>query len=135
MVLRSLLLGCLYLLVFSAAGATPDKSGASEVRSRIIERKLEDWKIKKVAFDEATLDEALSFFKTEAKNLDPEKKGVNFVVTPAARAEAGDGKVSLTLDDVPMAVALKYTVEMLHLTYRVDPFVIMIDKPAADAGR
>lgn len=121
----------IHALMFAAPpakSAPPD----GQVRSRIIERKLEDWKIKKVAFDEATLDEALAFFKTEARKLDPEKKGVNFVVTPAARAAAGDGKVSLTLDDVPLAVALKYTVEALRLAYRVDPFVIMIDKPAEE---
>lgn len=101
-----------------------------QVRARIIERKLEDWKIKKVQFDEVTLDEALAFFKAEAKRLDPEQKGLNFVVSPAAQSAAAEGRVTLTLDEVPIAVALKYTVEMLRLAYRVDPFVVMIDRPA-----
>ena len=101
-----------------------------QARVRIVERKLEDWKIKKVVFDEATLDEALAFFKAEAKKLDPEQKGLNIVVSPAAQEAATDGRVTLTLDEVPISVALKYTVEMLRLAYRVDPFVIMIDKAA-----
>lgn len=117
----------------SAADAPPARTLRPEeqVRARIIERKLEDWKIKKVAFNEATLDEALAFFKAEAKRLDPEQKGLNFVVSPAAQSASADGRVTLTLDEVPISVALKYTVEMLRLTYRVDPFVVMIDRAAA----
>lgn len=119
-------------LTASGADAPPVKPMRpdEQARVRIVERKLEDWKIKKVVFDEATLDEALAFFKAEAKKLDPEQKGLNIVVSAAAQAMAADGRVTLTLDEVPISVALKYTVEMLRLTYRVDPFVIMIDKPA-----
>lgn len=123
----------LSVLSARAADAPPAKvlRPEEQVRARIIERKLEDWKIKKVTFDDVTLDEALAFFKAEAKKLDPEQRGLNFVVSPAAQAASAEGRVTLTLDEVPVAVALKYTVEMLRLTYRVDPFVIMIEKSAA----
>jgi hypothetical protein len=110
-----------------ARKARPDEL----VRVRVAERKLEEWKIKKVEFSEATLEDALAFFKAEAKKLDPEKKGLNFVVSPAAAAQS---KITLALDEVPIGVALRYAVEMLHLEYRVEPFVIVIDKPAAKAS-
>lgn len=132
MMLRFFVFGLFLISIQAFAAEAPLARQArpeEQSRVRIVERKLEEWKIKKVAFDEAALDDVLAFFKAEAKKLDPEQKGLNFVVSPAARAAATDGRVTLALDGVPIAVALKYTVEMLHLVYRVDPFVIMIDKP------
>lgn len=104
-----------------------------QARIRVVERKLEDWKLKKVVFAEATLDEALAFFKAQAKTLDPEQKGLNFMVSPATSA-AAQAKVTLSLDEVPISVALRYTVDMLRLEYRVEPFVIVIDTPAAKSS-
>jgi hypothetical protein len=127
------------VLIVAAAGAgeaPPLKRAKSEDAARvlIVERKLEDWRIKKVIFSEAGLDDAVAFFKAEAKKADPEQKGLNFVVSPAASAAAAGGKITLALDDVPLAVALRYAVETIGLEYRVEPFVILIDKPAAKAS-
>lgn len=118
------------LLLAGAAGAPPRKPVLPEdaVRVRITERKLEEWKIQKVEFREATIDQVLDFLKSEARKLDPEQRGLNFVLSPAAATGA---KVTLTLDEVPFGVALRYAVEAAGLEFRVEPFVIVIDKPPA----
>lgn len=136
--MKCLMPGCIWpvalmALSASAAEAPPAKPlrPDEQVRARIVERKLEDWRVKKVAFDEATVDEALAFFKAEAKKVDPEGKGLNFVLSPGAQATAAEGRITLTLDEVPLGIALRYSLEMIGLEYRVEPFVVMIDKRRA----
>src|SRR6202034_1157344 len=49
-------------------------------------------------FNNATIEEATNFLSIESKRLDPEKKGVNFVILPEASTTAKP--VSITLNNV-----------------------------------
>ncbi|MBX7209762.1 MAG: M56 family metallopeptidase [Verrucomicrobiaceae bacterium] len=59
-----------------------------------------------VSFRDATLTEAVEFFRVKSKEVDPEKKGINIVlVGDAAKSPA---KLTLDLKQVPLTEALKY---------------------------
>ncbi len=54
-------------------------------------------------FNNATIEEATNFLSIESKRLDPNHKGVNFIIQPEASATAKP--VTLTLNNVPLGEA------------------------------
>ena len=91
-----------------------------------IERKLHDIMLPNVHFEDATLQEAVEFFRKESVELDAEKKGVQFVL----RGDTGGigGVIDLKLSEVPLVEALKYVVEISGTAYRVDGVAVVIGK-------
>ncbi len=51
-------------------------------------------------FNNATIEEATNFLSVESKRLDPNHKGVNFIIQPEASSSAKP--VTLTLNNVPL---------------------------------
>jgi general secretion pathway protein D len=75
-------------------------------------------------FNNATIEEATNFLSIESKRLDPDHKGVNFVIQPEASTT---GKpVSLTLNNVPLGEALRYVCQLANVKYKVQEFAISI---------
>ncbi|TAG10034.1 MAG: type II and III secretion system protein [Verrucomicrobia bacterium] len=118
--------------------------------------KLRSIIIPQVNFEDTTVEEAVDFLRQrsielDTKELDPEKKGINFVVrrprtnTAAPAADAGldagaaDAAPALGVADpsalrikelrirnVPLAVALQYICEQTQLQYKVDEFSVTL---------
>jgi hypothetical protein len=114
--------------------------------------KLRTIVIPMIDFENVTVEEAVDFLRLRAKDLDkaeldPSKKGVNFVIrrprpaaspAPAAGAKPVDklpdsvadpGSIRITelrLRNVPLAVALKYICDSARLRYRVDDFAVTL---------
>jgi general secretion pathway protein D len=128
-----------------------------------ITEKLRRIIVPKISFEDTTVEEAIDFLRLRATELDtteldPSKRGVNFVIRrpkPAAGAAAGgDAGVlagggdqplvgttdpstlrirELRLSNVPLAVALKYICEQAKLRYKVDDFAVTL-VPATETG-
>ncbi|MBK8092403.1 MAG: hypothetical protein IPK32_10625 [Verrucomicrobiaceae bacterium] len=62
-----------------------------------------------VEFQEATLDEAISFIRIKSRDADPAKQGVNILLKPGGGANA---KITLSLKNVPVNEALRYIAEL-----------------------
>jgi general secretion pathway protein D len=75
-------------------------------------------------FNNATIEEATNFLSIESKRLDPEHKGVNFVIQPEASTTAKP--VSITLNNVPLGEALRYVCQLANVKYKVQEFAISI---------
>jgi len=75
-------------------------------------------------FNNATIEEATNFLSIESKRLDPEKRGVNFVIQPEASTTAKP--VSITLNNVPLGEALRYVCQLANVKYKVQDFAISI---------
>ena len=77
-----------------------------------------------VAFKNATLTEAVEFFRAKSRALDPDKKGVNIVLNGGA--EKSDARLTLDLKNIPLREALRYVAQLaaLHLVASEDSFVI-----------
>ena len=131
-----------------------------------ITEKLRRIVIPKIDFADTTVEEAIDFLRLRASELDtleldPAKKGVNFVVrrprstgvtAPAAEGAAADATApaaealptattdvgalrvkELRIRNVPLAVALKYICDQTKLRYKVDDFAVTL-VPQTESG-
>ena len=75
-------------------------------------------------FDNATIEGATNFLSLESKRLDPNHKGINFIIQPLASSSAKP--ISLTLNNVPLEVALRYVCQLANVKYKVQDYAISI---------
>jgi general secretion pathway protein D len=83
-------------------------------------------------FNNATIEEATNFLSVESKRLDPDKKGVNFIIQPEASSTAKP--VTLTLNNVPLGEALRYVCQLANVKYKVQDYAISIVPFNADTN-
>ncbi len=125
------------------AGQRPSAVGVN------IEFKLKNMLIPVVDFDDTTVEEAIDFLRQRAQELDkweldPIKKGINFVIrkprigggAPDAEldVEGGLGAIDpgsarvkeLKLRNVPLSSVLQYICEQARLRYKVDDFAVTL---------
>ncbi len=127
-----------------------------------ITEKLRRIVIPRIDFEDTTVEEAIDFLRLrsvelDTLELDPDKKGVNFVIRRPRNtaiggagdgldAAAGDGggllgggdpgalRINeLRLRNVPLAVALKYIGDATKLRYKVDDFAVTL-VPQTETG-
>ncbi len=141
-------------------GSSGESSGVA-----YITEKLRSIIIPRIDFDDTTVEEAIDFLRLrstelDVTELDPSKKGVNFVIrrpraTGGAGAAAPDGGLDaapaadalpaiasdpgalrvkeLRIRNVPLAVALKYICDQTKLRYKVDDFAVTL-VPQTESG-
>ncbi len=71
-----------------------------------------------VEFREASVEEALEFFRVKARDLDPAKQGVNILLKAGDPAKAVE--LTLSLKNVPLTEALRYVAELANLELQAD---------------
>jgi len=122
-----------------------------------ITEKLRRIVLPRVDFEDTTVEEAIDFLRMrsvelDTSELDPTKKGVNFVIRrpragavgadagadagglPLATADPGALRVrELRIRNVPLAVALKYICDQTKLRYKVDDFAVTL-VPQTETG-
>lgn len=81
-------------------------------------------------FRNTKLDDAIAFLRAKSKELDPDGKGVNFVVKKGVETEA---EISLRLSNVPLDDAVRYIVELAQAAYSVEDQTIVIHPKSAGA--
>ncbi|MES2997220.1 MAG: Amuc_1098 family type IV pilus outer membrane protein [Verrucomicrobiota bacterium] len=102
-----------------------------------ISSKLDRIIIPKIAFDSATIFEAVNFLRSKAAELDttepdPAQRGFNITInlgapdSPAAKA-AAEQPINLQLTNVPVSHVLKYITEITRTSYTVDDFAVIIN--------
>lgn len=113
--------------------AAPDGAQSSSAQRRMsLASKLAKLRLPSIVFDQVSLQEALEFLKVRARDVDPERKGIDFVMAlPAAQAAA---TLSLNLTDVPVEEVLRYATDLTGCGYRVEEFAVRI-VPAGDTGK
>lgn len=127
-----------------------------------ITEKLRRIVVPRIDFEDTTVEEAIDFLRLRASELDtteldPSKKGVNFVIRrprpgaagaadagtdagaggdalPTVNSDPGSLRVrELRLRNVPLAVALKYICDQTKLRYKVDDFAVTL-VPQTETG-
>ena len=113
-----------------------------------MEEKLNNIVIDRVNFDESSIEDAINFLQAKAKELDPEGRGLNFVLktTSATVAAPSDGqasgdqvtiesidtrRITLNLENLPLAAVLDLIAKQADLIYRVEEYAILI-APASE---
>lgn len=140
----------------------PSQAGDSDGVAYITE-KLRRIVIPRIDFEDTTVEEAIDFLRQRAAELDtteldPAKKGVNFVVRRPKPATVGTAAPDATglgtegatlaapaadpgalrirelrIRNVPLAVALKYICDATKLRYKVDDFAVTL-VPQTETG-
>jgi general secretion pathway protein D len=91
--------------------------------SEAITQKLRTIIFPQVDFAGATLDEVVELLRVRSRDLDPQGKGISFVIS--APPEARNKPISLNLANVPMEEVLRYVSEMCGVTYKVDEHAVI----------
>ncbi len=96
-----------------------------------INRKLDEIVIPRVDFNDATIREALDFLKQRAVALDtgeqdPSRRGVNIVLKLAPDATEAEQRISLSLTDIPLRVAIDYVAKAANLKLKIEPYAVVV---------
>jgi general secretion pathway protein D len=75
-------------------------------------------------FNNASIEEATNFLSIESKRLDPNHKGINFIIQPDASTSAKP--ITLTLNHVPLSEALRYVCQLANVKFKVQDYAISI---------
>jgi general secretion pathway protein D len=71
-----------------------------------------------------TIEQATTYLSIKSKTLDPQHKGVNFIIQPEASTSAKP--ISLTLNNVPLGEALRYICQLANVKFKVQDYAISI---------
>jgi len=71
-----------------------------------------------------TIEQATTYLSIKSKTLDPQHKGVNFIIQPEASTSAKT--ISLTLNNVPLGEALRYICQLANVKFKVQDYAISI---------
>jgi len=103
-------------------------SGQADAAARKLKKKLDGIVIPEVNVREANVRDVVKFLQDESRRLSPDKVGVNFVwLVPA---EEKVPPVTIQLQKTPLAEVIRYVLTAAQLNYRVDPYAVVIYKPA-----
>ncbi|MES2661660.1 MAG: hypothetical protein V4689_23785 [Verrucomicrobiota bacterium] len=141
---------------FEATLALYQKKELPEIRPEAAEplggveyivNKLKTIVIPRIDFEDTSVEEAVDFLRLrvaelDVNELDPAKKGINFVIrhprpgaagaadaatAPDAASDPGTFRIKeLRIRNVPLAVALKYICDQAKLRYKVDDFAVTL---------
>jgi hypothetical protein len=94
--------------------------------------------IPRISFEDTTVEEAIDFLRLrsielDTVELDPTKKGINFVIQNVSESMRNFRIGELRLQNVPIHVALKYICGNLKIRYKVDDYAVTL-VPLTDTG-
>ncbi len=77
-----------------------------------------------VEFESATLEEAMEFFRSQSRQLDSAKQGINIVLKIPAKRESA--AITLSLKNVPLIEAVRYVASLSDLELTVEGEVLVL---------
>ncbi|MEZ5405441.1 MAG: hypothetical protein R3F23_04475 [Verrucomicrobiia bacterium] len=89
-----------------------------------LSKKLKTIILPQASFDRASILDVIDFLNVRSKELDPERKGINFVsrLTP----DSMGSEVTLNLQNVPLEEVIRYATRLANLKYQMDEFSVSI---------
>ena len=114
---------CLLLILSSLpAQAKGDPAPTTELDQtrKLAERTV----IPKVDYREASVQELFAHIAKVTKDLDPNKTGVVFELSPMAKA--AESRVTISLSNIPVIELIKYVTNLTNLRYNVTGTKILI---------
>lgn len=89
-----------------------------------VEQKLRTLIVPKVDFSSATIDEVVEYMRVTSRNIDPEGRGVDFIVN--LEPEARNKPFSLNLANIPLEELLRYVTQAANAAYRIEATAVVI---------
>ncbi|MEM1295899.1 MAG: hypothetical protein AAGH89_11075 [Verrucomicrobiota bacterium] len=107
--------------------SVPTQSSTSRLAGQLTQ-KMRAMQLTSIELSDTPLATAVDFLEGKSLELDPSKRGINFVIGDGVNREV---PVSLRLNNVPLSTALGYVVQLSNNRIRVDPRAIVILPPQA----
>lgn len=92
-------------------------------RDSIVE-KLRTYRLPSIEFQGATVPEVIELLRLRSRDLDPEGRGIDFVLN--LPDELKSAQISLSLKDIPMEEVLRYVTEMAGVAYRIETRAVVL---------
>ncbi len=106
--------------MFGASGASRNQVQSGR---EAITQKLRTLIFPQVEVAGATLGEVAELLRVRSRDLDPEGRGVSFILN--VPQEARDKQISLTLANMPMEEVLRYVSDACGVSYKVEDHAVM----------
>lgn len=97
----------------------------------LVRARLEKIIIPSIEFNEAKLSDALAFLRAKARELDPEKRGINLLHIPAEGAP--EPHLTVSFKQIPLSEALKYLAALANLEVEFGDPVVVLRAPSGTA--
>lgn len=85
---------------------------------------LRTWIVPSVDLPGVSLGETMEFLRIRSRDLDPKRRGINFVLR--VNEETKNKTITLQLAGVPLEEVLRYATQMTGTAYRVDEFAVTV---------
>jgi hypothetical protein len=114
---------CLFILVSCVAfGAKPEPAVGLDQTRKLVEGTI----VPTIEFREESIPDIFTHLTKVSRELDPNKTGIVFELSPGAKAS--ETRVTLSLKTVPMIEVLKYVTNLSNLRYRVSATKIVVSQ-------
>lgn len=105
-------------------GARESASASSlQGRDSIVD-KLQNYRLPSIEFQGATVPEVIELLRLRSRDLDPEGRGIDFVLN--LPDDLKSAQISLSLKDIPMEEVLRYVSQMAGVAYRIEPRAVVL---------
>ncbi len=94
-----------------------------EGRESILD-KLRNYRMPSIEFQGATVPEVIELLRLRSRDLDPEGRGIDFVLN--IPDDLKSAQISLSLKDIPMEEVLRYVTEAASVSYRVEARAVVL---------
>lgn len=105
-------------------GARERATAASLDGRESILDKLRTYRLPSIEFQGATVPEVIELLRLRSRDLDPEGRGIDFVLN--IPDDLKSAQISLSLKDIPMEEVLRYVTEAASVSYRVEARAVVL---------
>jgi len=117
----------IHTLAAIAVFAATHIAQAQDAGQPTLQQKLDAIILPKAQFTDATIGQALEYFRVKSRELDslsvaPAQKGVSIVLKPGGNLDA---KITLNLTDTPLLEALRHCADLAGLQQRVEAHAVV----------
>lgn len=109
--------------LFGGAGSGGIATGIRGGREAI-QQKLRELKLARIDFSGASLAEVVEYLRVRSRDLDPQDRGIDFVLS--LPSDFRSPPISLSLTEMPLEEVLRYVTEIAGLTYRVEDYAVRL---------
>ncbi len=108
-------------------GGSAGMGGAIGLTGGNVLARLKELVIPRVDLQGASLEEVMEFLRIRSRELDPQKRGVDFILKVSD--DIKNKPITLSLQSVPLEEALRYATEQADAVYRLDDHAVIITSP------
>lgn len=97
--------------------------------------KLRQIKFDSIEFEDVSFQSIIKYITERARNIDPEKKGVNIVLDLNAEQLSKLPSLTINISDIQLDTVIEYICKLSNLKYKVEEYAVVIYSDAEQKAR